>query len=72
MKRSDTDIRRDVEAEAPKRLALHETDRIHVEVNDSTITLSGQVHSCQEQSDAEAAVWMIPGVKHVENRLEMR
>ena len=65
------DVKHRIE-EALKRLALHEADRIHVQVDDSTITLSGQVHSWQEQSDAVAAAWTIPGVGHVENRLEMR
>jgi osmotically-inducible protein OsmY len=43
-----------------------------VQVEDATITLSGQVHPWQEQSDAVAAAWMVPGVGHVENRLEVR
>jgi osmotically-inducible protein OsmY len=65
------DVKHRIE-EALKRLALQDADRIHVQVDNSTITLSGQVHSWQEQSDAVAAVWTIPGVGRVENRLEMR
>jgi osmotically-inducible protein OsmY len=65
------DVKHHIE-EALKRLALHEAKQIHVQVEDSTITLSGQVHSWQEQSDAIAAAWMIPGVGHVVNRLEVR
>jgi osmotically-inducible protein OsmY len=65
------DVKQHIE-EALKRLALHEAKQIHVQVEDSTITLSGQVHSWQEQSDAIAAAWMIPGVGHVVNRLQVR
>jgi osmotically-inducible protein OsmY len=65
------DVKHRIE-EALKRLAQHEAQRIDVQVYDSTITLSGQVHSWQEQSDAVAAAWTVPGVGHVGNRLEMR
>jgi osmotically-inducible protein OsmY len=65
------DVKQDIE-EALKRLALREAKEIHVKVDDATITLSGQVHSWQEQSDVVAAAWAIAGIEHVENRLQVR
>lgn len=64
------DIKQLIE-EALKRLALHEAKEIHVNVDDATVTLDGQVHSWQEQSDVVAAAWAIAGVRHVDNRLEV-
>lgn len=66
-----TDFKHRIE-EALKCLALHETQWIHVQVDDSTITLSGQEHSLQARSNALEVVSMIPGVEHVENRLDVR
>lgn len=65
------DIKERIE-EVLKRISLHEAEKIHVQVNNSTITLSGQVRSWQEQSDAIAAAWIVPGVGQVKNRLEVR
>ncbi len=65
------DVKQRIE-EALKRISLQEAEQIHVQVINSTITLSGRVHSWQEQSDALAAAWMIPGVGQIENRLELR
>lgn len=65
------DIKERIE-EVLKRISLHEAEKIHVQVIDSTITLSGQVRSWQERSDAIAAAWIVPGVGQVKNRLEVR
>jgi osmotically-inducible protein OsmY len=61
-------VKRSIE-QALQRYARHEAKAIHVEIEDATIILTGQVHSWQEQSDAVAAAWAAPGVAHVEDRL---
>lgn len=55
--------------DAFKRHALLDAKDIEVKVDESTVTLKGQVHTWQEHADAAYAAWAAPGVAHVENRL---
>ena len=56
-------------AEALRRNAAVEADRIQVDVSGDTITLSGDVASWAERSQASHAAWSTPGVTHVRNEL---
>ena len=55
--------------DAFKRHALLDANEIDVNVDSSTVTLKGHVHTWQEHADAAYAAWAAPGVAHVENRL---
>lgn len=44
---------------------------IHVAVDRSRVILEGKVHSWRELSVAEKVAWDMPGIKRVENRLEV-
>lgn len=54
-----------------KRHADLDADKINVDVLDSTVTLTGEVHSWHERDDAEAAAWAAPGVTRVKNNLSV-
>jgi len=60
--KSDSDIKRDVEAELKWSPDLDETD-IAVKVNTGEVTLSGYARNYYEKLQAEAAVKRVKGVK---------
>jgi osmotically-inducible protein OsmY len=64
------DVKQKIEA-AFKRHAVLDAKDIQVKVDESTVTLKGNVHSWQERDDAAQAAWAAPGVMRVENRLEV-
>jgi len=69
--KSDSDIKRDVEAELKWSPDLDETD-IAVKVNTGEVTLSGYARNYYEKLQAEAAVKRVKGVAAVANDLEVR
>lgn len=56
---------------ALERNADLEADKINIDASDSTVTINGKVHSWSEKSEAERAIWAIPGVTKVINHLEI-
>jgi len=62
------DVKQKIE-DAFKRHALLDAKDIEVNVDRSTVTLTGHVHTWQEHADAAYAAWAAPGVANVENRL---
>jgi osmotically-inducible protein OsmY len=69
--RSDSDIKRDVEAELKWHPNIDATD-IGVTVNNGVVTLAGFVRSYNEKLDAEAAAKRVSGVLGVANDIEVR
>lgn len=65
---SDTDDR---VRSALERLADLDADRIHVEVDGTTVTLRGEVSSYLEKQAAARAAWNSPHVLHVANELRI-
>jgi osmotically-inducible protein OsmY len=65
-----SEIKRKIE-EAFKRSAEIDADRITVEASDSEVILKGTVRSWAERQEAEHAAWAAPGVRRVENRIEV-
>ena len=62
------DVKSKIEA-ALKRSAEIDARRIKVEVADSKVILSGNVHSWFERNEAQQAAWAAPGVKEVDDRI---
>lgn len=54
-----------------QHMAMHHARNIHVEIKDGKVILSGTVRAWIEKSGAEEAAYEVPGVKEVENRLEI-
>lgn len=54
-----------------ERHARIDSGKINVNVNGSTIILSGKVRSFAEKEDAETATWLAPGITAIENKLEV-
>lgn len=69
--KTDTDIKRDVEAELEWNPEIDQTD-IAVKVNQGVVALSGFVSSYPEKYRAEAAVKHVVGVTGVANDIEVR
>jgi osmotically-inducible protein OsmY len=57
--------------DALKRHAEREAKRLQVEINGTTVTLRGSVHSWQERDAASGAAWAAPGVRSVINELRV-
>ncbi len=69
--RSDTDIRRDVEAELRFRPDIDERD-IAVKVNDAVVALTGFTQTYLDKQRAEEVVKKVAGVAGVANDIEVR
>lgn len=69
--KSESDIRRDVEAELKWSPDVDETD-IAVKVKDGEVTLSGYARTYFEKHQAEIAVKRVKGVAAVANDIEVR
>jgi Predicted periplasmic or secreted lipoprotein len=67
---SGEDVRIRIE-NALKRNAEIEAKGIIVQVRDGTVTLEGKVKSWWERGAAERAAWAAPGIKHVDDRLNV-
>jgi osmotically-inducible protein OsmY len=65
---SKTAVKTDIEA-ALKRSAEVDAQKIGVDTNGHTVTLTGQVRSSNERKEAERAAWAAPGVYAVDNRI---
>jgi osmotically-inducible protein OsmY len=64
------DVRALIEA-ALRRSAEFDAKQIQVKVEESRVTLHGQVHSWAEREAAEAAAWSAPGVVEVDDELRV-
>jgi osmotically-inducible protein OsmY len=62
------DVKAKIEA-ALKRSAEVDARRINVAVMDGRVTLSGNVHSWFERTEARQAAWSAPGVREVDDRI---
>lgn len=69
--RSDTDIKRDVEAELKWNPEIDEID-IATKVKDGAVTLSGFARNLYEKHQAEVSVKRVTGVTAVANDLQVR
>ena len=69
--RTDSDIKRDVEAELQSDPTIDPTD-IAVAVKNGVVTLTGFVRSYSEKMDAETAAKRVDGVVGLANDLEVR
>jgi osmotically-inducible protein OsmY len=65
----DTIEKQDVE-NALRISTIDDTD-IHVDVNGTTVTLSGTVTSWYQKDEASKIAWKTPGIWHVNNELEV-
>lgn len=65
-----SDIQSRIE-EALKRSAESDSSKIKVQVKGEEVTLSGDVHSQSEISDARFAAWMTPGVSTVISHIKI-
>ena len=71
VKISDSTIKRDVET-ALFYDSWVNSSRIRVDVKDGVVTLTGTVSSPYEKRAAGDDAWAIPGVRDVQNRLQIR
>jgi osmotically-inducible protein OsmY len=62
------DVKREIEA-ALLRSAEIDSGRVHVEVRDGEVVLTGAVRNWDERQRAEDAAWSAPGVSEVDNQL---
>ncbi|HMK85692.1 MAG TPA: BON domain-containing protein [Steroidobacteraceae bacterium] len=65
------DVKGKIEAAFQRQAELDAKD-IDITVDDGTITLKGWVHSWRERDDAARAAWGAPGVKKVDNQLQVQ
>ena len=65
-----TDLSRKIR-DALTRQALREAKHIQVDVDGTTVKLSGTVHSWQERAAAQGVAWAAPGVHAVVNELRI-
>ncbi|HYQ41623.1 MAG TPA: BON domain-containing protein [Polyangiaceae bacterium] len=65
-----TDIRRSIEA-ALERRALREARRINLEIHEGHVILTGRVHSWAERQSVVGATKNTPGVRSVDDRLQI-
>ena len=65
-----TDLSRNIE-QALIRQATREAKHVQVDVDGSTVKLSGTVHSWQERNAAQGVAWSAPGVQTVINDLRV-
>ena len=65
-----SDLSRKIQ-EALTRQALREAKHIQVDVDGTTVKLSGTVHSWQERAAAQGVAWAAPGVDAVVNELRV-
>lgn len=64
------DIKRRITA-ALHRSATIDASNIFVQLIGNKVTLSGKVRTWAERNDAEDAAWSLPGIIHVENKIEI-
>jgi len=57
--------------EALTRHAMREAKQVKVEIDGSTVKLTGRVHSWQERDAAQGVAWSAPGVRMVVNELQV-
>jgi osmotically-inducible protein OsmY len=65
-----SDVKRRIE-DALKRHAQIEADHIRVESKNGEVTLEGKVQSLQERDALEQAVWAVPGVRSIIDRVRI-
>ena len=65
-----SDLKRRIEA-ALVRSAETDAKRIQVEVLDGKVVLKGKVHSWYEKEEAKREAWLAPGVREVEDQLQI-
>jgi osmotically-inducible protein OsmY len=66
-----SELRRRIE-EALVRSAETDAQRITVEVDGDRVVLKGAVRSWAEKREAERAAWSAPGIREVDNRIEVQ
>lgn len=64
------DVKRQISL-AFHRSATIDSEKVSVNTSGDTITLEGKVRSLAEKKDAERAAWLAPGVRAIENKLEI-
>lgn len=64
------DVQTKIEA-AFRRSAEIDARRINVAIQDSKVTLTGNVHTWAERREAERAAWAAPGVNEVEDHISV-
>ncbi len=65
-----TDVKQKIQS-AFYRQAVMDAGKIQVETLNDHVILKGKVRSLAEKTDAENAAWAVPGVRQVENNLEV-
>ncbi len=62
--------KKDIEKALDRNWSI-DPSHINVKVNDNNVTLSGTVNSWYQRDEADRIAWSAPGVKNVENKLEV-